>query len=87
MEGGSILCLSHLGSASPTRLRLLSRRLRRRSAADARIVLGLWSGVPHALRPNALEALGIIATSLSEAVDRISEELSVPAATDARRSA
>ena len=76
-SGPKIFCLSHLGSASPPRLRLLARRLRRRAPADATIVLGLWSDMPHSLeqRPLAPDAIDDIATSLSEAVDDIVERL------------
>lgn len=79
-EAGSpkIVCLSHLGGASAPRLRLLARRLRRRSPPDAEIVLGLWSDMPHTLeeRPEAPDAIDDIATSLSEAVEHIAKRLS-----------
>ena len=77
-SGAKIICLSHLGNTSPPRLRLLARRLRRRSPADTKILLGLWSGLPYGLeeRPEAPDAIDGIATSLSEAVEQIAERLS-----------
>jgi len=78
-EAGSpkIVCLSHLGSASPPRLRLLARRLRRRSPPDAKIVLGLWTDIAHFLeeRPETPDAIDDVATSLSEAVEQITERV------------
>jgi hypothetical protein len=76
-DSPKIICLSHLGSASPPRLRLLARRLRRRSPGDAKILLGLWSALPHLPeeRPVAPDAIDDIATYLSEAVERITERL------------
>ena len=86
--GPKIICLSHLGSASPPRLRLLTRRLRRHASPDAGILLGLWSGVPHYLddrleTPNTIDD---VTTSLSEAVEYIVERLSPDTAPSARRS-
>jgi predicted PurR-regulated permease PerM len=76
--GPKIVCLSHLGGASPPRLRLLARRLRRHSPPDAEILLGLWSGMPHYLdnRPETPEVIDDVATSLSEAVESVLEHLS-----------
>jgi hypothetical protein len=56
--------------------------LRRRSPPDAKILLGLWPGVPHALeeRPETPDAIDDIATSLSEAVEHIAERLSADTA-------
>ncbi len=81
-----VICLSHLGPASAPRLRLLARRLRRRSPPHARIMLGLWSGSARDVgesveRPAAIADLE---TSLGAAVDRITEYLGAapaPAAT------
>ena len=86
--GPKIICLSHLGGASPPRLRLLGRRLRRHSPADADILLGLWSGMPHYLegRPETPHAIDDIATSLNEAVEYILERLSPGQAASARAS-
>jgi predicted PurR-regulated permease PerM len=73
-----LICLSHLGPASAPRLRLLARRLRRRSAPDAKLLLGLWSGLPRYVdgQPDTPDFIDEIATSLSEAVDDIAERLS-----------
>jgi predicted PurR-regulated permease PerM len=73
-----LICLSHLGPASAPRLRLLARRLRRRSAPDAKLLLGLWSGLPRYVdgQPDTPDFIDEIATSLSEAVDEIAERLS-----------
>jgi predicted PurR-regulated permease PerM len=81
--GPKISCLSHLGVASPPRLRLLARRLRRHSPPEADILFGLWSGMPHYLdgRPETPNTIDDVATSLSEAVDYIVERLSVGKAT------
>jgi hypothetical protein len=69
----AVLCLSYLGNASPMRTRLLARRLRRRSGNGARIVLGLWSTMPGEDddRLTATDAVDSVATTLSEAADRI----------------
>jgi predicted PurR-regulated permease PerM len=82
-----LICLSHLGAASAPRLRLLTRRLRRRSAADAKLLLGLWSGLARYYdgRPEPPDLIDDIATSLSEAVDEIADELSVGKSTEATR--
>lgn len=77
----AIVCLSHLGAASPSRLRLLTRRLRRRSPTQAAIVLGLWSA-PRDYPDFAGETLATIATietAISEAADRIGKAVLVPA--------
>jgi hypothetical protein len=81
--GPKIVCLSHLGGASPPRLRLLARRLRRHSPADAEILLGLWSGMPHYLddRPERPEVIDEVATSLSDAVEYILERVTPDRAT------
>ena len=73
-----LICLSHLGPVSAPRLRLLARRLRRRSAPDAKLLLGLWSGLPRYVegQPDTPDFIDEIATSLSEAVDEIAERLS-----------
>jgi predicted PurR-regulated permease PerM len=73
-----LICLSHLGITSAPRLRLLTRRLRRRSAADAKLLLGLWSGLPRYVdgRPERTDFIDDVATALSEAVDDIVEQLS-----------
>ena len=85
--GPKLVCLSHLGSASPPRLRLLARRLRRHAPSDAGILLGLWSGVPHYLddRPEPPSTIDDVATSLSEAVEYIAERLAPDRAPSARR--
>ena len=77
------ICLSHLGDASAPRLRLLARRLRRRSPPDAKVLLGLWSVTPRSLeqRPAPPEALDDVATSLSEAIERLAERLAPGKAT------
>src|SRR6185437_1327248 len=72
-----LICLSHLGTASAPRLRLLARRMRRRSGTNAKLLLGLWSGLPRhddggSERPDFIDD---IATSLSEAVDDIANKL------------
>lgn len=69
----TILCLSHLGSASPRRMRLLARRLRRRAPPSGRILLGFWSSSPPVLDDGsgAPEPAETISASLSEAVGRI----------------
>ena len=74
-----LICLSHLGTASAPRLRLLTRRLRRRSAPDAKLLLGLWSGQPRydGGQPEMPDFMDDIATSLSEAADEIADRLSV----------
>jgi predicted PurR-regulated permease PerM len=84
-----LICLSHLGTASAPRLRLLARRLRRRSAPDAKLLLGLWSGLPRHLdgRPEAPDFVDEIATSLSEAVDDLAERLSIGKEPSARTKA
>ncbi|HEX4195274.1 MAG TPA: AI-2E family transporter, partial [Stellaceae bacterium] len=72
-----LICLSHLGITSAPRLRLLTRRLRRRSAPDAKLLLGLWSGLPRYLdgRTERPDFIDDIATALSEAVDDIADYL------------
>ena len=72
-----LICLSHLGTASAPRLRLLARRLRRRSASDAKLLLGLWSGLPRYIDgpPETPDFIDETATSLSEAVDDLAERL------------
>lgn len=84
-----IICLSHLGSASPPRLRLLARRLRRRSPPDAEILLGLWLELPHYLddRPETPDAIDEIATSLNEAAEHIAKRLGSDKAPSARGTA
>ncbi len=74
-----LICLSHLGPASAPRLRLLARQLRRRSAPDAKLLLGLWSGLPRYVdgQPDTPDFIDEIATSLSEAIDEIAERLLV----------
>ena len=69
----TILCLSHLGSVSPRRMRLLARRLRRRAPPGGRIVLGFWSISPPVWDDGneSPEPAETIATSLSEAVSRV----------------
>jgi predicted PurR-regulated permease PerM len=67
----AITCLSHLGTASPTRLRLLTRRLRRRPAAGKRLVLGLWSAEPALWQDQHELPVDDIATTLTEAVEQI----------------
>ncbi|HVA14791.1 MAG TPA: AI-2E family transporter [Stellaceae bacterium] len=76
-----VLCLSHLGSAPPTRIRLLTRRLRRRSSAGANILLGLWSATSQYLneRGEAAEGVDGIETSLEQAVERIAAAVAPPA--------
>lgn len=75
-ETGAIaICLSHLGDAPPSRLRLLARRVRRRTAPEAHIVFGLWSAAPSPTEarreiPGAVDG---IETSLAEAVERIAK--------------
>jgi predicted PurR-regulated permease PerM len=71
--GPKIICLSHLGTASPPRLRLLARRLRRHAPPDAGILLGLWSAMPHYVdgRPQTPETIDDVATSVGEALDYI----------------
>jgi hypothetical protein len=73
----AVLCVSHLGSAPPPRIRLLARRLRRRSAPNVRILFGLWSAMPQYLdeRREGLDAVDGIATSLEQAVERIRESV------------
>jgi hypothetical protein len=73
-----LICLSHLGTTSAPRLRLLTRRLRRRSGPRAKLLLGLWSGLPtyDGGRPEMPDFIDHIATSLSEAVDEIADRLS-----------
>lgn len=77
----AVVCLSHLGAASPARLRLLARRLRRRSPTHAAIVLGLWSAARSNpdFTGNTPATIASLATSLSEAVDRIGKMVLVPA--------
>jgi predicted PurR-regulated permease PerM len=74
----TLICLSHLGTASAPRLRLLARRLRRRSASDAKLLLGLWSGLPHYAggRPETPDFIDDIATTLNEAVDDVADRVS-----------
>ena len=76
--GPKIICLSHLCDASAPRLRLLARRLRRRSPPDVKILLGLWSVTPRSLeqRAAAPDTIDDVATTLGEAVDYIIEHLS-----------
>jgi hypothetical protein len=83
----AILCVSHLGSAPPPRIRLLARRLRRRSAPNVRILFGLWSARPQYLdeRREGLDAVDGIATSLEQAVERIHESV-IPLAKDGSKS-
>jgi predicted PurR-regulated permease PerM len=73
-----LICLSHLGTASAPRLRLLARRLRRRAAPDAKLLLGMWSGLPRYLdgQPETPDFIDETATSLSDAVDDLAERLS-----------
>ncbi|HLI23147.1 MAG TPA: AI-2E family transporter, partial [Stellaceae bacterium] len=66
----AITCVSHLGNASATRLRLLARRLRRRSAARATLVLGLW-GAPASVEAERELPVDETVNSLTEAVERI----------------
>jgi predicted PurR-regulated permease PerM len=77
----AILCVSHLGIAPAPRIRLLARRLRRRSAHNVRILFGLWSAMPQYLdeRREGLDAVDGIATSLEQAVERIRESVVAPA--------
>jgi hypothetical protein len=79
--------VSHLGSAPPPRIRLLARRLRRRSAPNVRILFGLWSARPQYLdeRREGLDAVDGIATSLEQAVERIHESV-IPLAKDGSKS-
>jgi predicted PurR-regulated permease PerM len=65
-----VTCLSHLGEASPTRLRLLTRRLRRRSAAQTSLLLGLWSA-PSFWEGQQEKPVEDVATSLAEAQELI----------------
>ena len=66
----TIVCLSHLGGASPTQLRLLARRVRRRPGSVTPIVLGLWS--PAALTADQQEiSVDAVANSMSEAIEQI----------------
>lgn len=78
----SVVCLSHLGAASPARLRLLARRMRRRSPSNSVIVLGLWSAAPAYLdiRRDIPETIAGIETSLTDAAERICKAVLVPAA-------
>ncbi|HEY1504123.1 MAG TPA: AI-2E family transporter [Stellaceae bacterium] len=82
-ETGSprLICLSHLGAASAPRLRLLARRLRRRSAPDAKLLLGLWSGLPRSIdgQPETPDFIDETATSLSAAVDDLTGRLAIGA--------
>ena len=68
-----VLCLSHVGETSPSRLRLLARRLRRRARGDTPLVFGLWSGTQHYLEaePQPPDSVAAIEHSLSGAAERV----------------
>lgn len=68
----AITCLSYLGDASPTRLRLLARRVRRRAPAGTSLILGLWSA-PAFWEGRHEAPVEEVATSLADAVDRIAK--------------
>jgi predicted PurR-regulated permease PerM len=85
--GPKLVCLSHLGSASPPRLRLLARRSRRHAPSDAEILLGLWSDMPRTVDggPETPGASDQVVTSLSEAVEHILQRVSPGSAPSLQR--
>ena len=70
----TVLCLSYLGNASPMRVRLLARRLRRRAGGSAKIVLGVWSVGSDYVDDRSSNADAIV-TSLSDAANLIAETM------------
>ena len=64
------------GNASPMRVRLLARRLRRRAGGSAKIVLGVWSTIRVRLcRRSQQQRRHAIVTSLSDAANLIAETM------------
>ena len=76
LRGATTVCLSHFSPEPQTQVRYLCRRLRRRWP-DLHIVLGLWNAPAALLDEAGYSALGAdaVATSIDEAVMRISQQL------------